>query len=130
MKPSRRTAILSALPAFALLLAAARSLTAQEQGRVIPLTLDAVAQPVKGYPVELGVPFLPGKLESVDLAVTRDGEVISSQVSEMVRWSGRNTGVKFAHVQFLADLDAKPAGDYAVVLKGKPASPPPWVRSP
>ena len=90
------------------------------QEKTIELTIDAVPEKVAGYPVQLGVPFLPGELEDVkDIRVFKNGKAVPFSASEMVRWGGKCSGVKVALVRFQADLDTKPAKDYSITLSKK-----------
>ena len=85
----------------------------------IRLTIDAVPKKVSGFPVQLGVPFLPGEMDTLNIAVLRNGRTVPSEATELVRWGGKRSGVKVALVRFQADLDTKPTQGYSLRFGGR-----------
>ena len=85
-------------------------------GRGTPLTLDAVPKKVSGFPVQLGVPFLPGELDEPKIVVLKNGRAVASSATTLARWGGNRRGVKVALVRFQADLDTMPTRDYSIAF--------------
>ena len=83
----------SHLPAVIAIVTASLAAPLPVLAKTVSLTVDPVPQKISGYPVALGVPFLPGEMDVLNVRVLKNGRIIPSQAEEMVRWGGKNSGI-------------------------------------